>query len=560
MEFLDIALRYAAVGLHVLPLAPKTKVPAIPKDPEKAQPLGLESGKGVHDATISTETITKWGTIWPNANIGLHPGPSGLIALDFDVKGGGLDTLNELRKGTPEIDDAWIQATPSGGFHYVFDAPTDLELNNPVRIMPGLDIRYNGTYIVVAPSVHPNGGVYTWKQKRGKRPPLLPTSILERLREAKKGPTAADRAFEDDNSPIEERHATLHSIGATARNRGFDGSSIKALLMDINKRRCHHNGMLSPLAEGEIDRIVASNLNLVPTYSLTQSYAQQKVGEVLLGGSKVGKRKLEITAYSDIEEKEIDWLWEGRLAYGQFSILGGVGGKGKSYATVALAAALSSGTPLPGQVYGELFDRKPCKTLLLTFEDDQGTTIRKRLTKCNADLSKVLTVPMDKQSIDCKDYSPLEDALTDNPDIKLVVIDPLNNILMGINDNSEVEVRAALMPLTLIASKFNVCVLGVKHLNKVNDGPPETRLGGSVAFYSIPRSVLLAGKDNEKPDSDLGTSYHGIVSIKTNIGRMPTGVAYEIGDTGLKWLGLDPTLTAPRILPLLNRSEKNAKG
>src|SRR5579872_5828666 len=70
MSFLEIALHNAAQGFRVHPLKPGTK-----------EPLTYH---GKNDASGDTTQIREWWTKWPDANIGIACGPSGLCVLDAD--------------------------------------------------------------------------------------------------------------------------------------------------------------------------------------------------------------------------------------------------------------------------------------------------------------------------------------------------------------------------------------------------------------------------------------------------------------------------------------------
>ena len=79
MIMLDRALRYAAAGWPVFPLAPGEKVPLVKSAHGKGDTCRGECGKlghGLYDATCDERTIRNW---WgddgePGANIGLRAG------------------------------------------------------------------------------------------------------------------------------------------------------------------------------------------------------------------------------------------------------------------------------------------------------------------------------------------------------------------------------------------------------------------------------------------------------------------------------------------------------
>lgn len=159
---LDVALRYAT-RWAVFPCKPGQKVPACEH--------------GCKDATRDPDRIRAW---WEREdyNIGVATGAvSGIYVLDVDGDEG-LEALLELGHGIP---GTLTQHTPSGGLHLVFAYPVEVG-NSARKIGPNLDTRGDGGYIVVAPSVHPNGGIYRWAGKGDPRP--VPGWLLRLVRPA----------------------------------------------------------------------------------------------------------------------------------------------------------------------------------------------------------------------------------------------------------------------------------------------------------------------------------------------------------------------------------------
>jgi len=154
-ELLTAALKYADQGWKIFPCGPKSKIPLISKK---------KGGKGVRDATSDKEQITRWWETCPNANIALACGPdSGVYVVDVDLdedKGvNGWETLRSLKE---EMPATMIQDTPRGGAHYLYQ--TDKAPANKNNFKNGIDIRGDGYYIMVAPSIHPNKKVYKWRK------------------------------------------------------------------------------------------------------------------------------------------------------------------------------------------------------------------------------------------------------------------------------------------------------------------------------------------------------------------------------------------------------------
>lgn len=148
---LDYALHYAALGIPVLPLQPRNKIP-----------VGGLVPHGRNDATTDPGIIRQWFKGKPY-NLGIVTGTeSGLFVLDRDDKDGGDISLADLEAQHGTLPPTLVQQTGNGR-HYVFQLPPGSAIRNSAKkIGPGLDIRGVGGYIVATPSVHPNGNVYQW--------------------------------------------------------------------------------------------------------------------------------------------------------------------------------------------------------------------------------------------------------------------------------------------------------------------------------------------------------------------------------------------------------------
>lgn len=144
-----LALDYAGRGWHVFPIRAKTK----------DRPLV----KWGHEATDDAAVIRRWWSRWPNANIGVACGPSGLCVLDLDQKNGKdgraqLDALELLHGALPRTLTA---RTPTGGTHLYLDGEAASTADKLAR---GVDTRSSGGY-VVAPGSETAAGAYSWLDK-----------------------------------------------------------------------------------------------------------------------------------------------------------------------------------------------------------------------------------------------------------------------------------------------------------------------------------------------------------------------------------------------------------
>jgi hypothetical protein len=140
------ALAYASAGIHVLALAPRSKVPLI---------SAADGGHGLHDATTDLDVIRAWWTANPRANIGLRTGLS-FDVIDLDDEAA-VDALEQARGGREPMQGPVVQT--GHGFHW-YAKPTGV--GNCAGVLPGVDFRGRSGYVLAPPSVHPQGHRYLW--------------------------------------------------------------------------------------------------------------------------------------------------------------------------------------------------------------------------------------------------------------------------------------------------------------------------------------------------------------------------------------------------------------
>lgn len=141
----ELALDYAAKGYEVFPLVANSKEPL--------------TRHGFKDASRDPDQIRRWWKQWPDANIGIATGESGLLVADLDVKNGGTgpDTWAALVDGL-EFDPAFSCVTPTGGLHLIWRDDEGVPSSNG-QVAESVDIKSTGGYIV-APGSRIDGETY----------------------------------------------------------------------------------------------------------------------------------------------------------------------------------------------------------------------------------------------------------------------------------------------------------------------------------------------------------------------------------------------------------------
>lgn len=117
------------------------------------------TANGLDDATIDPDQIREWWGQWPNANIGINCGKSGLLVID-------LDTYKDAYSGhNMDLDEETVTAITGGGGTHLFYRlnPSDTFGNGKKDLPVGIDIRAHGGYVIVAPSLHISGNRYQWE-------------------------------------------------------------------------------------------------------------------------------------------------------------------------------------------------------------------------------------------------------------------------------------------------------------------------------------------------------------------------------------------------------------
>ncbi|MGW0945186.1 bifunctional DNA primase/polymerase [Streptomyces sp. NPDC002623] len=165
---LRAALNAAARGWPVIPLRPRSKVPALHGERRCPRTGDCADGHRTFEqrATVDPARIERCWAAGP-FNVGIATGPAGLLVVD-------LDTLKPTdEEGTPDGAANFLALceragqtapatrsirTPSGGEHLYFTAPSDVRFTNTTgTLTPKVDTRAWGGQVVAPGSMTPQG-------------------------------------------------------------------------------------------------------------------------------------------------------------------------------------------------------------------------------------------------------------------------------------------------------------------------------------------------------------------------------------------------------------------
>lgn len=251
--------------------------------------------------------------------------------------------------------------------------------------------------------------------------------------------------------------------------------------------------------------------------------------------------KVDYYTYSEIDVKELEWIWKPYIVRGNLNIIIGEGGVGKSYLTTWLSSAISRGEKIPFS--DDKF--KVENVILQNVEDDIEATVLPRLLANNANTEKIGFFNENRDIFSIQDLDRLEDR-PDKLRPSIMIIDPIQAYLGDINMNSAVEVRNALRPLKELAEYYNSAIVLLMHLNK-NTGTNKAtnRVMGSYDFIASCRSAILIDSNPENSEEKL------FIPIKTNLMKEneKNTLSFKINDEGkIIWLENKGRISADEIL------------
>ena len=480
-------------------------------------------------ATNDMSRIRSWLQQHGNCNWAAVTGAKcSFFVLDVDGPEG-ADSLARLVDEGNSLP-ATLTATTSRGKHLYFLWPNGANIRNSAGSLgPGLDIRGNGGYVIIPPSIHPNGHPYAYEDESAALA-VAPNWLLERLAAPENSNPAAD---EDESIPISEgwRHAALMSLAGSLRNDGLGYKTILEALITEN-RRCS-----PPLSMKEVRSIATSAAG----YSVRSA------------GKTIPKRRPNIIRLSEVQPAPVDWLWKPYLPTGMLAMLSGDPSSGKTYASLSIGASFTVGRVPCCDVACE-----PGDIVYLTVENSPAHVLRPRFDSLGGDprrfhllLGTIDEIEGEKSKFSAMSLSEVDvlEETIQTTKARLVVIDPIQSFLgAGVDFHRSNETRPVLDGLARLAEKHSCCILLVRHISKASTNRAIHRGLGSIDFTGAVRSELLAGSDSSDPNR------RALVHIKSNVGKLGASVGFVIDDAGFRWTG-ESSLTATAILAPEARSD-----
>jgi len=266
---ISAALEYAALGWPVLPIVPRGKIPL--------------TAHGLKDATTSTATIESWWEQWPDANIAVRTDDHVVIDCDGFA---GKHTFG-LFIGSVGFASSPYAWTGGGGLH-VWYSRGDTQIRNRAGWLEHVDIRSEGGYVIVPPSVHANGRDYYWEYSPAEKPvPPLPELLRDALT------SCSDSAVTVSNM-LEK--ITIRTSGARTGSKyatvALDGETDKVRAAPVGQRNAtlvaaaFSLGQLVAVGKLEPGQVAGALLGAATSAGLPATEAARTIASGMRGGAE----------------------------------------------------------------------------------------------------------------------------------------------------------------------------------------------------------------------------------------------------------------------------------
>ena len=247
----DAALAYVNAGFGVIPLRPRAKTPM--------------TKHGLKDWTDDPGSVRAVWEKYPNANIGLVCGePSGnvvVIDVDKDDDAGydGSESLDDWEREHGKLPETACEVTGRGGIHY-FYRTDGRKLHPDSNDELHIDVRADGSYVMAAPSVHPNGNAMYWDLDYRDYPIAEADdnvyALIERIYQHGGRDSARPKVDASEGFKKGGRNNTLYKMACGLMAQSWDDDAIIASIETYNAHA------KDPLPKHEVDKLLKSALSL----------------------------------------------------------------------------------------------------------------------------------------------------------------------------------------------------------------------------------------------------------------------------------------------------------
>lgn len=476
--------------------------------------------------------------------------------IDVDPRSGGHFSYKKLAEDLgdegPEV--YWEVRTSSGGKH-VYVAP--LGIGTHPGFMPGLDLKAEGGFVFIPPTVRPSKS----DKDRGRRTayraltemaapvgdgctgPIIEyiTEKLAAKRAGKKSEAGRQEVAKLEQDCLDavrgEQHECLRAlVDEWARVTGDDEVIVSQVWRIAEQMQAFDK--TRPWTEADV-RGLLHRPERRPVPDATKEEIAILSGED--GPISPHVKQSGLGTFADVQDRLTRWAWVRYLPFGDAVILDGDQGVAKSLLTLDIAARATTGRTMPDE--DEVL--MPAINVLVLAPEDRAEVIKARLRAAGADLGRVFRPVIQMKGTGAKAKAMLNGQMLTFPDqiqqfrkwiesysIQMVIVDPIAAFLSeSVNSSNDAAVRRALEPFATVLGQNHCTGIMIRHLNKQSGTKASYRGGGSVAFGAVSRVHLLSGELPPGVGED-GAKYAMAQLKNSHLERIPgMALSYVVEDS-----------------------------
>lgn len=440
------------------------------------------------------EEIHQWWQQHPNANIGIVTGKiSRIVVIDLDLDKDDNESGAKIYEQAPTD---LIVKTGRGGYHLYYCYPEDVDhISNRVGLLPGVDIRADGGYVVAPPSAHSSGRLYEWA-RRGE-PRELPPHLVGLLTSH----TPVER--DDGEDSLKWLSDLLAGVEKGQRNdvcarlcgyligKGIPKDVVLTIIRQWNEKN------RPPLPDHEITATVESVYKTARRRgAISQSRSQDGgTGQASTSPFSVVNVR-EYMAYHGTNQ--VSWLVQDWLPEATIGFVVAPPGSYKTWLTFDMAVSVATGTPFLGK-----YPVQRTGPVLLIQQEDFHGDIAQRLAvilQSRLDLRAEVTED-DRFEVKAPPEIPIyihpdrnlrfaDQVVMDALELRirelrpvLVILDPLYSAAM--TDDYMTKSAEQMLRLKIIRDRYGCSFLVAHHTTKYADNMERSRLWGSQFLNAL---------------------------------------------------------------------------
>ncbi len=522
----ELLRKYIQYGWTIVPVKKGTKMPAV-------------NWKEYQTRKPTNEELHSW-FLDPAVGVGLITGKcSGIIVVDED-------TYKKENPNQIPLDSPLKVKTGSGGRHLYFKYVDGY--NNTVNKDLAVDVRGEGGFVVLPPTVHPNGNNYEWETVLPENLDNLPTigeeSFLNEIYKRKSNNESFEPLKVEDFMNVGQgsRNDSLHRMACSLFNKHSKKEAYD-LLLAVNQTYS------PPLPEHEVITIASSAYRFVNN-NPSDEYKEK------LKSATVEEKPLEILDFPTAKEtyNELMSRYRNGVTTG-YNVLDRYFRFLPRQLYMISASTHVGKTTLALNIAGRA-SRAGNKVLLASLE--QGVFVIPRLIQMFGTDEGLNNI-----SFVAPDFMPsptnFVDLLKDNPNKpSILIVDHLHYFKRGGKGATE-DIDRLIVDLQMLANKLEIPVVLIAHVRKLNyqktkpdqegvvhePAPTMDDLKDSSSLSQIPSVVIMMQRRrNPEEEIRLGSSVYSnegtLYIYKNRIYGITGNEDFKIYDTGEIVFSKDP--------------------